>query len=306
MKFRGKEATKITALALLLFVAAPTFAVASGDSVSNAAEQGTESKYHGLDHWSVFDTVIPDTTRENLRKVWGPTWFNGDDAPDRTMHVLMGLFVFFVALILTAIAMRKVKQEGDEAILPERKFGLFTFFELLSETLLGMMEDTMGKKHARQFFPLIMALAIFILFGNLLGAIPGFLPATDNLNTTAALAVVVFMVTHIYGVKEHGFVAYFAHFCGPVRNIFALPLMLLMFVIEIVSHFARPLSLAVRLMGNMVADHKVLAIFLGAGVPLVPLPVMVLGLLVSVVQTLVFCLLSIVYIALAVEHAEEH
>ena len=111
------------------------------------------------------------------------------------------------------------------------------------------------------------------------------------------MAIVVFMVTHIYGVREHGFVAYFAHFCGPVRNIFALPLMLLMFVIEIVSHLARPLSLAVRLMGNMVADHKVLGIFL---------PVMVLGLLVAVVQTLVFCLLSIVYIALAVEHAEEH
>jgi F-type H+-transporting ATPase subunit a len=218
----------------------------------------------------------------------------------------MGLVVFFLGLGLCAFAMRKVKRGGDEAILPERTFGLFTFFELISEALLKVMEDTMGRKHARKFFPLIMALAVFILFGNLLGAIPGFLPVTDNLSTTAALAFVVFMVTHIYGVKEQGFINYFAHFCGPIRSIVALPLMILMFVIEIFSHFARPLSLSVRLMGNMVADHKVLGVFLSAGVLLVPLPVMVLGLLVAVVQTLVFCLLSIVYIALAVEHAEEH
>jgi F-type H+-transporting ATPase subunit a len=291
-----------TLLVLLMFlIAAPSFA-----SSSPEAAHSEESAYKGMDHWSILDTVIPAESRERLRQAWGPTWFEGTPAPDRTMHVPLGILVFFIVLILTGLAMRKLKQEGDEAILPEKTFGLFTFFELISEALLKIMEDTMGKKHARYFFPLIMTLAIFILIGNLMGAVPGLLPATDNLNTTTALAMVVFFVTHIYGVREHGFIKYFAHFCGPIRSVAALPLMILMFVIEIVSHLARPLSLAVRLMGNMVADHKVLSIFLSAGVVLVPLPVMVLGLLVSVVQTLVFCLLSIVYIALAVEHAEEH
>ena len=81
--------------------------------------------------------------------------------------------------------------------------------------------------------------------------------------------------------------------------------MILMFLIEIVSHLARPASLAIRLMGNMFGDHQVLGVFLGFGIILIPLPIMVLGTLVCVVQTLVFCLLSIVYIALAVENTHD-
>jgi F-type H+-transporting ATPase subunit a len=115
---------------------------------------------------------------------------------------------------------------------------------------------------------------------------------------------VVFVATHIFGIRAHG-IAYFKHFLGPIIKWYALPLMLLMLVIETISHLVRPLSLAIRLMGNIMGDHKVLGIFLSFGVLLVPLPVMALGLLVSVVQTLVFCLLSMVYIALAVEESEE-
>ena len=83
----------------------------------------------------------------------------------------------------------------------------------------------------------------------------------------------------------------------------------LMFIIEIISHCVRPLSLSLRLMGNMTGDHKVLDIFLGFQLPLVPLPVMILGLMVVVVQTLVFVLLSTVYLSMAVahhDHGDEH
>ena len=272
----------------VLCTAAPAFAAGDGD------------------HWSVFNWVIPQATLDNLRKSWGTTWIAGDAQPERTMHVVMSVVVFILGIGLTWLATRKLKSGSEDAILPEKKFGLFTFFELLSEATYGMMVDAMGEKHARFFFPLIMSLAVFILFGNLLGAVPGFLPATDNFNTTLALGSVVFFVTHIYGVKEQGLVNYLAHFCGPIRSLPALPLMILMFFIELVSHIARPISLGIRLMGNMFGDHKVLSIFLGFGIILVPLPVMVLGLLVAIVQTLVFCLLSIVYIAMAVEHAEDH
>ena len=278
----------VTAALGVLCTASPAFAAGDGD------------------HWSVFNWIIPQTALDNLKKSWGKTWIAGDPEPERTMHVVMCVVVFILGIGLTWLATRKLKSGDKDAILPEKKFGLFTFFELFSEGVYGMMVEAMGKKHARFFFPLIMSLAIFILFGNLLGAVPGFLPATDNLNTTLALGLVVFFVTHIYGVKEHGFASYFAHFCGPIRSLPALPLMILMFFIELVSHVARPTSLGIRLMGNMFGDHKVLGIFLGFGILLVPLPVMVLGLLVAMVQTLVFCLLSIVYIAMAVEHAEDH
>ena len=80
----------------------------------------------------------------------------------------------------------------------------------------------------------------------------------------------------------------------------------LIFPIELISHLARPLSLTLRLFGNMVGDHKVLTIFLGFGIVIVPIPVMILGIIVCVVQTLVFCLLSTVYIGMAIEDLHEH
>ena len=159
----------------------------------------------------------------------------------------------------------------------------------------------MGREAAVRYFPLIGAVALFILLSNLLGLIPGLVAPTDTLNTTFALGLCIFLATHYYGVRAHGF-GYFKEFLGPVIKWYALPIMLLMLVIEIISHFVRPASLGIRLMGNIMGDHSVLLVFLGFGVLFVPLPVMVLGLIVAVVQTLVFSLLSIVYISLAIDH----
>ena len=139
---------------------------------------------------------------------------------------------------------------------------------------------------------------LFILFGNLIGLIPGFISPNDTLKTNVALALTVFFITHIVGVREHG-LAYFKHFLGPVPAL--APLML---PIELISHFARPVTLAVRLMANMTADHLVLGIFLTLGpwwFPL-PLPLYFLGCIVVAVQTMVFCLLSTVYISMAIAH----
>jgi F-type H+-transporting ATPase subunit a len=172
-------------------------------------------------------------------------------------------------------------------------------------TAYRMMSDIMGAKAARHFLPLIGTCAFFILLSNLVGLVPGFLPATDNFNTTIVLGLVIFVVTHIYGLKENGWL-HVKHFFGPIW--WLAPLMV---VIELISHIARPLSLAIRLMANMMADHMVLTIFCGLlpavlfWVP-IPLPMYLLGTLVAVVQTLVFCLLSTVYIAMAIEHAEAH
>ncbi len=226
-------------------------------------------------------------------------------------QVFMAVFVFVLVTIALANAGLN-RLSVEERIVPEAKLTVRTFFEIILEGLLGMMRDIIGPKSDR-FLPLIGTLAVFIFVSNVLGLIPGFQPPTANLNTTLALAIPVFLATHYYGLKEHGF-SYLKHFLGPIIKWYALPLMLIMIVIEIISHLARPLSLSLRLLGNMTGDHMVLAIFMSLGsimglnwlYPVVyPVPLLALGLLVCVVQTLVFCLLSMVYIALAVAH-EDH
>jgi F-type H+-transporting ATPase subunit a len=158
----------------------------------------------------------------------------------------------------------------------------------------------MGKKNAQRYLPFVGSLAFFIFFNNALALIPGFAPPTDTLKTNVALALLVFLATHFLGVREHG-ISYFKHFFGPI-----LVLSPLMFLIEVISHIARPVSLSLRLMGNMAADHKVVAIFFGLVPILVPVPFLILGILVVVIQTLVFTLLSMVYISMAVAHEEHH
>jgi F-type H+-transporting ATPase subunit a len=143
---------------------------------------------------------------------------------------------------------------------------------------------------------------MYIFVCNFLGLIPGFEAPTSNINMTASMAIPVFLATHYYGIKINGF-GYIKHFVGPMRSIVALPLMILMFFIELIGHLARPLTLSVRLFGNMIAKHKILLI-LGILAPaIVPTAVLGLGVLVSIIQAFVFVLLTTLYLAGAVEEA---
>ena len=113
----------------------------------------------------------------------------------------------------------------------------------------------------------------------------------------------VFFATHIYGFKENG-MEHIKHMMGPVWWLAPL-----IFVIEFISHLARPLSLALRLAGNMIGDHKAVSIFMGLTYLVIPALLLGLGVIVCLVQTMVFCLLSAVYIGMAIEHhdhAEAH
>lgn len=256
------------------------------------------------EHWSLLVQFFPGVV-ENVHHIVAPhKTYVASETPNRVSHMFMAAIVVLFALGM-ALMFRKRLKAGKAALIPDSRFSIFSFIEMLVEAVLSLMEGVMGEKNARRYFPLIGSLAIFILFSNLLGMIPGFVPPTDSLSTTLALGTVVFAATHYFGVREHG-LPYFKHFLGPIIKWYALPLMLLMLVIELISHLVRPCSLGVRLMGNIMGDHKVLFIFLSFGILLIPLPVMALGLVVAVVQTLVFCLLSIVYIGLAIEHQEGH
>ena len=215
-----------------------------------------------------------------------------------TAHVFVA-FLVLVIVTMGAIAFFRGTRTKDQGFVPPAKMNLRNSFEYLAEMLYGTVEGALGPKNAARFYPLVGALWLFIFFGNLFALIPGFVSSNDTLKTNVGLALLVFFTTHIVGVKEHG-LSYFKHFLGPVW--WLAPLML---PIEVISHIARPVSLSLRLMGNMLADHKVVMSFFALVPLLVPLPFLLLGLLVCVIQALVFCSLTLVYLGMALEH-EEH
>jgi len=214
--------------------------------------------------------------------------------PEVVPHFVSYAFLASIILIVVSLAIR-----GTMALVPR---GTQNVVEVIAEAMYNLSMETIGSHWGRPFFPLIATIFMFILVCNFMGLIPGFTSATSNLNATASMAVPVFLATHYYGLKVHG-TGYIKHFLGPIRSLAALPLMLMMLIVEGLSHLARPVTLAVRLFGNMTAKHQLLLV-LGILVPwIVPTTVLVLGVLVSVVQAFVFALLTTLYLAGAVEEA---
>jgi len=174
--------------------------------------------------------------------------------------------------------------------------GIQNFFEVVVGGLENFIVDTMGPE-GRHYLPLLGSLFLFILVCNLQGLVPGFDSPTANINTTLALALVAFTMTHYVGIKRHG-IGYIKHFLGPLWILAPL-----MFFIEVISHFARVLSLTFRLFGNMVAKHILLLVLFFLFPYFLQVPILGLGLLVSFVQAGVFMLLTMLYIAGSVEEA---
>jgi len=206
---------------------------------------------------------------------------------EKWRHVFLAFIVTLILTGLSLIATRRLET------VPKGKQNVF---ELLISLLYDFMKDVMGD-NAKRFFPLIASLAFFILTSNLIGIIPGFDSPTGNLNTTASCAVVVFFSTHYFGIKQHG-IKYIKHFTGPIW--WLTPLIM---PIELISHLVRPVSLSIRLFGNIFGGHLVLASFAALVPFLVPLPMMVMEIFVAFVQTIVFIMLSMIYISLSVEEA---
>jgi F-type H+-transporting ATPase subunit a len=145
---------------------------------------------------------------------------------------------------------------------------------------------------------LIASIGLFVFFGNSLGIIPGLESPTANLNTTMALALLVFFIYNFEGIRENG-IGYFKHFLGPV------PKMALIFVvIELLSHLSRPVTLALRLFANMTGGELISVVLIMLVPFLIPMPVMLIHLIAVFLQTYVFVVLTTVYIAGAITHAE--
>jgi F-type H+-transporting ATPase subunit a len=258
-----------------------------------------------------------------------PPIFTIPGVPD---HVLYTWIAMAVLVALSVAATRQLD------LVPR---GLQNFMEVVLEQFQALLDDVIGRE-GRPYLPLIATLGLFILASNLLGLVPGLIAPTGNLNTTAACALIVFITYHVIGARKVGVLPYLKHFAGPLLGAelfpnrvvdfaFKLVLVPLFFVIEIFSHLARPLSLALRLFGNMAGGHILLAVMFlltmgmvgwtfsgslgaaGLGLPGALLLIAFtswflfpLKLLVAFLQAFIFCMLSMLYIAGAVQETEHH
>ena len=179
-------------------------------------------------------------------------------------------------------------------------------------TLKDMIVRVIGEDGYR-YFPVIATFSILVLTSNLMGLFPMFMAPTGSVNVTFALGITSFVYFNYVGIKENGLWGYISYFAGPKLPIYMIPITALIFVIEIVSTSIRPMTLGVRLFANMFADEQLYSQISNIAPPyshfvvqfLILLP---LSVFVAVVQTLVFTLLSMIYISLVVshDHHEEH
>ncbi|MBI3556296.1 MAG: F0F1 ATP synthase subunit A [Deltaproteobacteria bacterium] len=210
-------------------------------------------------------------------------------------HVVMAVLVAVLILIAGAVATLKLKAAGDSTV-PDGTLTYRNFFEIVAEKLYDLTEQVMGVHAAEEYFPLCATLFIFVFGCNIIGLIPGFVPPTENINVTLAAGVFVFLYYNFHGFRIHG-IAYLKHFLGPVW--YLAPLLL---VVELMSHLFRPMTLALRLKGNIMGDHLVLETFHHLVPYVVPVIFYAMGVFVSFVQAFVFCLLTMVYISLSTSH----
>lgn len=209
------------------------------------------------------------------------------EVPD---HVVMALFVVTVSAAIFIPFSRRLDRDDPGPVQQ--------FLEVLVEGLRNMIDEVIGEGASKRFLPLIGGFATFIFLSNLTGALFFLQPPTQNLNTTLALSLTACGYYHVMGLRKHGF-GYFKQFLGPMPVLFPLFIPL-----EIIQHGARILSLALRLFGNIFGEHLAFAVFVGLVPFLLPLPMMALGLFGALLQTFIFIMLTVVYIAGA--EAEEH
>jgi len=251
----------------------------------------------------------------------GFTWYNllpeglQHNFGDHTFFALVAV----ILLILFALSARAALAKAQDPAVPAAELGSRNIAELLVQLIVSQSDAIIGKA-GRKYVPFYGTFFFFILTGNLMGLLPGFAPPTGNLNTTLGLAIVSFIGYNVIGVREQG-VSYFKHFVGPMTSLPGegiltklafVPLLLIsvlfFFILELFSHGFRPVSLSLRLFGNMMGDHEVIGAFIGLTKLVVPVAFYIMGTLVSVIQAFVFTLLSMIYVALAISHGhdEEH
>lgn len=201
-------------------------------------------------------------------------------------HIVMALVVTLILVTLFKLGTRKVE------LFPGR---IQTLLEMLYRGFRSLIDDVIGAE-GRRFIPALGTLGIFIASCNIIGLLPEMASPTANLNVTVGCAIFIFLYYHYQGVRKHGFFKYLSTFAGPVWW------MAILFIpIEVISHFSRPLSLSMRLFGNIFGEDLVI-IIIASIVPFVaPLPMMGLAVFTSLLQAFIFVMLSAIYLSGAME-----
>ena len=220
--------------------------------------------------------------------------FAGHEVIPPYMVMIMVIVAGLTILSLIVRSRLSVENPGRLQIVMEDALG----------AVVAMLEEWIGPT-GRNYLPLIGTLGIFILTANYLGLVPGFMAPTTSINVTLGCAITTWVYYHIQGIKTQGPVAYIKHFALPPGSPVAMAP--LMFVIEIISHLSRVLSLSLRLFGNIFGEEMVILILFSLIPFIAPLPMMLLGLVTGGLQAFIFVLLSIIYLqgAVAVEHHED-
>ncbi|MDP7321950.1 MAG: F0F1 ATP synthase subunit A [Bacteriovoracaceae bacterium] len=233
----------------------------------------------------------------------GFTWLHGISEQLQLREHTVTFLLTSVIFIIGGLIYRLKTKSVDKSIVPDKGISYRNLVEFIGEFIYGLARNTMGSKDAKTYYPLLIFYFGFIFLNNLIGLIPGFLPPTENFNTGLALGIWIFIYYNAQGIKVQGLWGHIKHFMGPM--IYMAPLI---FVLEIISHAMRPLTLGLRIRGNMLGDHTVLAIFSDLVPYVVPLPFYCLGIFVCFMQAFVFTLLTMIYISMAVEthDHEEH
>ncbi len=205
-------------------------------------------------------------------------------------YIVMSLIVMVFLIVALGLAARRL------AVVPSKRQSALEF---LVETFEGLLVDTIGES-GKKYLPMIATVGTFIFCCNLLGLVPGFMSPTSKLNVTVGCALTVFVYYHWQGIKAQGLFKYLKHFAGPI------PLLApLMIPIELISHFSRPVSLSIRLFGNIFAEELLIVVIASILPFVLPLPFMAVAIFTGTIQAFVFTLLACIYISGAVAHEEE-
>lgn len=165
-----------------------------------------------------------------------------------------------------------------------------TALEMLMDFLTDLVADVVGEATAQLYMPFLGSLAIFIAFANVIGVIPGFVSPTRDVNTPAALAIVVFFAVHYFGISAKGWMQYLKDLASPL---YLLPLTL---PLELIGQFSRTLSLTLRLFGNILSGEMVIAVIFSLVPLFVQLPLVGLSMFTGLLQAYIFTVLATVYI----------
>ena len=302
------------ALMLVLFLAGAVSAAYAEEGTPHGADAQAlehQAESHADEEEGRPDPVLELPNFLHILEVYlgGPA----DREPNFIHYLAAWSGPFFAIAILLLIATLLIRGASKRQMIPGR---FQNTIEYVIEAFYNFIEGILGH-HAREFAPFLGTLFFYIWFMNLAGLVPLLKAPTSAFETTLALALVVFLYVQVTGFRKLGVWGYFYHLIGSPQDVMGWCMVPLMLPLHIIGELAKPVSLSLRLFGNIMGEDVLIAVFTWLGVMTMAaigspiglpfeFPFIFLGLLLSTIQALVFTLLSTIYFSQMLPHEEEH